>query len=264
MYRQHFGLNKEPFSKNNEKLWDDGHLAILRERFQWLLESPGVGLLTGEPGIGKTAALRQLASKLNPHRYHIVYMADTDLSRFDFYRQFALELGLEPAYHRAALWRDLKSRITHMVEQNQILPIWIIDEAQNLPKPFFQDFSSFLNFAFDSKNMLTVWLVGHPILASTLNRSPYAHFTSRIQVRVRLEPIHDRVRFAQMIQHVLQDAGCHHTLMSESGMELIRLASKGNPRKIGQILVTAMRLATPKGLNHLTDDLLMESIEALQ
>ena len=151
-----------------------------------------------------------------------------------------------------------------MAEQNQILIIWVIDEAQNLSKSFFQDFASFLNFSFDSKNLITVWFVGHPILAATLSRAPYAHFTSRIQVRVRLEPINDRKRFAAMIQHAIQSSGCHQTLFSDSGLELMRLASKGNPRKTGQILTTAMRLAVPKGLNHLPDELIQESIEALQ
>ena len=94
MYRQHFGLSRDLFACNTNELWDDGHFAPLQERFQWLLDSPGIGLLTGEPGIGKTVALRQLTSKLNPHRYHVIYTADTDLSRLDFYRQMALELGI--------------------------------------------------------------------------------------------------------------------------------------------------------------------------
>ncbi len=264
MYTQHFGLSRDILSSHADDLWDDGHLATLKERFQWLLESPGIGILTGESGVGKTATIRQLTGKLNPHRYHIIYTADTDLSRLDFYRQMAMEIGLEPAYHRAQLWRDIKSKITLMAEQNQILIIWVIDEAQNLPKLFFQDFASFLNFSFDSKNLITTWFIGHPILASTLNRSPYAHFASRIQVRVRLEPINDRERFAALVRHIIQGAGCNQTLLSESGLELIRLASKGSPRKIRQILVTAMRLAVPKGLNHLPDDLLLESVEVMQ
>lgn len=60
MYRQHFGLTQAPLGKESTALWDDGALARLAERFAWLLDSPGVGLLTGEPGVGKTAALRHL------------------------------------------------------------------------------------------------------------------------------------------------------------------------------------------------------------
>ena len=41
----------------------------------------------------------------------------------------------------------------------------ILDEAQNLPPEFFRDFPAFLNFAFDSRDLITVWFVGHPLLA---------------------------------------------------------------------------------------------------
>ena len=108
MYRQHFGLRSAPLDKDSTELWDDGALARLAERFQWLLASPGVGLLTGEPGVGKTAALRHLTRGLNPHRYLTIYLAETEFGRIDLYRSLARALGLEPSYRRADLWRDLK------------------------------------------------------------------------------------------------------------------------------------------------------------
>lgn len=80
MYQQHFGLKYSPLGKQTPELWDDGPLAQLAERFPWLLNSPGVGLLTGEAGVGKTAALRHLTGSLNPHRYQVVYLAETDFA----------------------------------------------------------------------------------------------------------------------------------------------------------------------------------------
>ena len=165
MYQQHFGLKHAPLGKQIPELFDDGALSTLKDRFQWLLESPGVGLLTGAAGVGKTAALRQLTRDLNPHRYQVIYMAETDFGRLDLYRGLALALGLEPAYRRAQLWRDIKARIGELADGKQVLPLWIIDEAQNLPTEFFRDFPAFLNFAFDSRDLMSVWLVGHPILA---------------------------------------------------------------------------------------------------
>ena len=116
MYLQHFGLRHPPLGKEGSELWDDGSLAQLRERFDWLLQSPGIGLLTGEPGVGKTAALRQLTRGLNPHRYQPIYLAETDFGRVDLYRSLARELGLEPAHRRAQLWRDIKARIHELVD----------------------------------------------------------------------------------------------------------------------------------------------------
>lgn len=264
MVLQHFGLRHPPLGKESTELWDDGALAQLAERFAWLLQSPGLGLITGEPGVGKTAALRHLTGTLNPHRYQVIYQAETDFGRVDIYRGLARALGVEPSYRRAHLWRDIKLRIHELVDGKQLTPVWIIDEAQNLPPEFFRDFPAFLNFAFDSRDLIAVWLVGHPALAQTLERAPYAALHSRIQVRVQLKAVVERERFQLLVGHALKAAGCPHTLLADSGMELLRQASKGLPRQAGRILLTAMRLAVPKGLNHLPDDLLSQAIEELR
>ena len=134
MYRQHFGLSSQPLGKDTRELWDDGPIAALKERFQWLLENPGVALLTGDPGVGKTSALRQIADGLNPHRYKVIYMAETDFGRMDIYRQLALALGLDAAFRRSQLWRDIKARILKLADGEHVLPVWIIDAGAE-PSP---------------------------------------------------------------------------------------------------------------------------------
>ena len=264
MYLQHFGLRHAPLGKELTEPWDDGALAHLKQRFDWLLNSPGLGLLTGEPGVGKTVALRSLTSPLNPHRYMVLYQAETDFGRVDIYRGLARALGLEPSYRRAQLWRDIKQRVHDLVDTKNVTPVWIIDEAQNLPLEFFRDFPAFLNFAFDSRDLMTVWLVGHPVLAQALDRPPYAALQSRIQVRIQLKPVIERERFQGLILHALKSVGCQHTLLADSGMELLRQASKGLPRQAGRILCTAMRLAMLKGLNYLPDEIVQQAIAELQ
>jgi MSHA biogenesis protein MshM len=263
MVLQHFGLTHYPLGKANTELWDDGPHARLAERFQWLLDSPGVGLLTGEPGVGKTTTLRQLTAKLNPHRYLVVYLAETDFGRLDLYRSLALALGLEPPHRRAALWREIKARILELADGKGISVLWIIDEAHNLPPEFFRDLPAFLNFAFDSRDLMTIWLLAHPRLAQTLARAPYAALASRIQVRLNLGPIAERERFNLLIEHAFRHAGAQHTLLSDSALELLRQASQGLPRKAGAILKTSIQLAMAKGLNHLPDEVIQQAIEEL-
>nr|WP_254367192.1 ATP-binding protein [Paraburkholderia sp. NMBU_R16] len=180
------------------------------------------------------------------------------------YRALARGLGLEPSYRRADLWRDIKQRIVELAQSRQIVPVWIIDESPHLAAEFFRDLPSFLNFSQDARDLITVWLVGHPGLASMLERAQYAALHSRIQVRVHFTPVLERERFSQLIAHALNAAGCTHTLLSDSALEQLREASRGVPRQAGRILRNAMRLAVPKGLNHIPDDLLQRAIEEVR
>lgn len=264
MITSSFGLTHMPLGKKMPELWDNGQIEKFNQQFQWLLQTPGIGLLTAEPGLGKTAALRQITSKLNPHQYQLVYIAETDFGRLDFYRQLALKFGLSPAFRRAQLWRDMKEHFTQLVTQKNILPVLIIDEAQNLPSEFFRDLPSFLNFVFDSKDYMTVWLVGHPELARKINNPCFSALASRIQVRFELKPIIEREAFKNLLLHGFEQAGVKNQILSDSGIEIMRMASQGNPRKAHQIITTALRLANDKNMNYLPDDIVQEAIAMLQ
>lgn len=264
MYQSFFGFTQPPFGKACTALWDNGQVAGLHQQFNWLLQSPGIGLLTAEPGLGKTAALRQITRQLNPHQYGVYYIADTDFGRLDFYRQLAILFGLPASYRRSQLWRNIKEYITHLVTQKNLLPVLIIDEAQNLPTEFFRDFPSFINFVFDSKDYLTVWLAGHPDLARAIDRPMNAALASRIQARYEFKPFTEREEFKQFLDHGFREAGCTHQLLSDSAIELLRMASRGNPRQVHRIIITALRLATDKKMNHLADDMIKEAIAILK
>ncbi len=264
MYQQYFGLKSIPFGKNSSSLWSHEDLTVLQECFTSSLNAPGIGLLTGEPGVGKTAALHNIIKQLNPHQYFVIYLAETQFTSFDIYRQLALHFGLVPAHRFAQLWRDIKNHIRERVEHKRSLPIIIIDEAQNLPADFFRSFPSFLNFDFDAKDMMTVWLVGHPILSNIIDRAPYAALASRVYFRCQIRPIIDRDAFTQLMQHAFNESGCHTTILSDSGIEIIRIASSGRPRYVHRILVNAMQLAMQKNLHHLPDDLIQEAIALLK
>jgi MSHA biogenesis protein MshM len=263
MFLQHFGLKQAPLGKSSA-FWAHDDFNRLKENFMHLLHSPGIGLLTGESGVGKTAALRQIQQGLNPHQYAIFYLSETQFTSFDIYRQIAQNLGMIPNYRFAQLWRDIKNQIREMCENKRCLPILIIDEAQNLPLDFFRGFPSFLNFDFDAKNMMTVWLVGHPTLSSILDRAAYNALASRIQVRFQLQPMMNREQFTDLISHAFKEAGAQARLLTDSGIEIIRMSSKGRPRYAHHILVCAMQLAAQKGLNFLPDELLQEAIAQLK
>ena len=86
-------MRHAPLGKELTEPWDDGALAHLKQRFNWLLQSPGMGPITGKPGVGKTSALRSITSTFNLHRYQVLYQAETDFGRVDIYRALARALA---------------------------------------------------------------------------------------------------------------------------------------------------------------------------
>jgi MSHA biogenesis protein MshM len=75
------------------------------------------------------------------------------------------------------------------------------------------------------------------------------------RTQLQLQPIIERERFGELIEHAFKQAGAQNTLLSDSGVELLRQAS---PRQAGRILKTSLQLAVAKGHNHLPDDLIQE------
>src|SRR6266566_3384611 len=64
---------------------------------------------------------------------------------------------------------------------------------------------AFLNFAFDSRDLLTLWLVGLPPLARHLRMQQHAPLAMRIVHYLHLEPL-DREAFSAMIDHAMEAA----------------------------------------------------------
>jgi len=148
MYRKRFGLTGHPMPKNaHGKTFFDKtpNYDRLRRAFGRLVDEPGLALLTGDPGVGKTAAIRNLCASLPKPDHLVVYLCDTAVSPLDLYRTLAIELGVRPSHRRAELWADIKKTLVHMVDERGTTPVLVIDEAHLLSDRFLLDLSGFLN-----------------------------------------------------------------------------------------------------------------------
>jgi len=197
MYKNHFGFKHAILDKAVPTLWKNKQYDELLNQFNGLLSSPGVGLLTGHSGVGKTITLNHIIQHINPHQYKVMYNPETNLCQLEIYQNLAVSLGIEPSYRRSKLWRDIKETLLMLYDQASVLPLWIIDEAHYLPVDFFKDLPAFLNFKFDSKMPITIWLVGYPELSDILNRQSNEALRSRLHVRYSMKPLTHRDDFKQ-------------------------------------------------------------------
>lgn len=121
--------------------------------------------------------------------HKVIYISDTGFSRYEFYRILASKLEIEISYIMIDLWVSIKDHLANLKKHKKLLPIIIIDEAQNLPFDFFDNLASFLNYNYDSEDMLTLWLVGNSHLLRRLKHSRYDDITSRIRIYHTLKQI---------------------------------------------------------------------------
>lgn len=266
MYRKRFGLTGHPMPKDAQgKTFFDKSPAYdkLKRSFQRTLDEPGLALLTGEPGVGKTAAIRNLCLQLPKPDYLVLYLSDTAVSPLDLYRTLAIELGVRPSHRRAQLWADIKKALVHLVDERHTAPVVIVDEAQHLGDRFLVDLSGFLNFAFDSRDLLTLWLVGLPALRRTLASQEHAALATRIATQVHFEPVADKDAFADAILGSLAAVGASQKILAEPALDLLFRQSRGFLRVAARLLRTALRIAHERDQSFVDESVMALAVEEL-
>jgi type II secretory pathway predicted ATPase ExeA len=265
-YLKRFGLTAPPLPKNAQGktfFANTPGFQKLRRGFVRLCDEPGLGLATAESGVGKTTAIRQLCSELPRPDYHISYLSDTDCSPLALYHGMADALGAQPSHRRDRLWVSLKKTLLHMVDEQGIKPIIVVDEGQLLSDRFLGNLSAFLNYHFDSRDVFTLWLVGMPALARCLSRQLHSALAMRVAASVHLEPISQRDLFAEFVEHGLTSVGATQKLFSDSALELLFRASRGIPRMASKILRTALQLAHERDQNFIDDPVMEAAIDEM-
>lgn len=260
-YLQRFSLAHHVFPQNaqGDSFFETPSYQKLRRRFQLLSREPGLGILVADVGVGKTSAIRNLCRTLPRPDYRVVYQCDTAVSPLDLYRELAVEFGVTPSHRRAQLWRDLKTAMQHMVDEEDIQPLLIIDEAQHLSDAILIDLAGFLNFAMDSRNLLGLWLVGQPTLLALLRMKRHAALASRIAARVHLEPLSTREDFSAFLAHGLKAAGATSNIVSDSAIELLFRVSRGVPRHAARLMREALIVAHEQQKSFL-DEAVLEAV----
>ena len=104
MYRKHFGLSRHVFDKELEgdELFESTSTTELSARLSYLIDLRGIGLVTGEPGSGKTTTCRKVVCSLHSGLYRVIYTPLSTGNVMDLYKSLSWELGLSTERSRAA------------------------------------------------------------------------------------------------------------------------------------------------------------------
>lgn len=197
-----YGLKFNPFSPEvpTAALWVSPPL----ESFCWRLEHQvgegGFALATGEPGTGKSAALRIVAERLSQLRDVTVgILSRPQASLADFYRELGHLFGVPLSPHnRWASAKALREKWLHHIDRALYRPVLLIDEAQEMNTAVLAELRLLASADLDSRSILTILLAGDRRLAARLESVDLLPIASRIRSRLRTEPLPP----AQLLHHL--------------------------------------------------------------
>jgi len=217
----YFNLTSLPFTKeiSTEKLLTLPSIERYLAAVQLLVETRGIGTLTGKNGTGKSCLLRLLEDRLQPGLYKSYYLCHTSVGIVEFYTHLCDLFGLTPGFRRASMFRAIKE---HLLNNDVLAEIRLLT-----------------NFNIDSVNALTVLLCGNEHLPRKFGLSVLEPLASAITITIFVEALPKEESFAY-IENRLSDCGAGTPLFTKNALELIHQASGGNMRAIGTIATSAM------------------------
>lgn len=259
-YFTRYGLEFNPFIKNSKEiLVNTSEYKETLFRLDYLAKTKGFGILTGSAGRGKTTAIRNWASALNPSLYKVVYSSLSTLTPNDFYRNLVKELGNEPAFKKPDNFRIIQEEITRLSVEKRKTPIIIIDEANYINNAILNDLKILFNFEMDSRDRAAILLAGLPKLNATLQLQIHEPLKQRIVMNYNMDGL-SKDEGKIYIHEKIKGAGCNQTIFEEAAIEAILNAADGTPRLINKYCNASLLIGDTNKANLITADIIMQAI----
>jgi len=249
--QQLYGLRWNPFSPDVpvEALWRSPELDTFSWRLERLVRRGGFALITGDPGTGKSVALRQLAHHLE-QTPDILFgaLARPQSTLPDFYRELGHLFGVPLAPHnRWAGFKSLRETWIAQVEATRCRPVLLVDEAQQILPNVLAELRILASTDFDSRSLLTVILVGDARLTAQFRRADLLPVASRIRLRLTLGYLQPP-QLVEWLGHALDKAG-RPDLMTPEVKQILAEHAVGNLRVLTNMANDLLETAAQKDRN---------------
>jgi general secretion pathway protein A len=258
--QSHYGLKFNPFRPDIpvEALYTSPTLDAFLRRVELSIADGGYVMITGDPGSGKSAALRLLSKRLGSLRDVVVGTIEHPQSRtMDFYRELGDLFGVPlQAHNRWGGFKALRARWSEHIATTLSRPVLIVDEAQEALMQVFTELRVMASKDFDSKQLLCIVLAGDGRLVERLRSPDLLPIGSRIRRRLVLEYA-SRDELLACLDHVLETAGSPSLMTTELKATLADHAA-GNYRVLMNLADELLTVALDRDLPRLDEKLYLE------
>jgi len=242
MYERYYGLRERPFELSPDPRYlflSNKHREALTHLRYGLGGRPGLTVLVGEAGTGKTTLIRAALHAANGAAARIVHLSNPTLTRADFFEYLTARFGFSPEA-AASKTRFLAELERVIAAPNSQVPALVVDEAQSLPHELLEEIRLLTNLEASSGKSLAVALVGQPELADRLNDPSLRQLKQRIALRCELPALDLRETAAYITARIRTAGGSAELLFSREAVIAIHEHSKGIPRTISVICDNAL------------------------
>ncbi len=227
-----YSLKFNPFSSQApvSALWIPPQIQSFCWRIEQQIGEGGFALVAGDPGVGKSAALRLLTEHLNGLRDLCVGILTRPQAKMaDFYRElghlFGVSLSPSNRWHSS---KSLREKWLAHIEAAVYRPVLIIDEAQEVNSLVLSELRLLASADLDSRSILTIVLTGDQRLVARLEEPDLLPIASRMRSRLRLEALPPK-QLQECMNHLLKAAG-NSKLLSPSLIQTLCEHASGNLR----------------------------------
>lgn len=255
-----YGLKWNPFLADvpTEALFEDARLLSFRERVEHLATSGGYALLTGDPGVGKSAALRIMTKALRDvPDVEVGIVTRPQCSVFDFYRELGELFGVQLSpCNRWGGTKVLRDRWIEHIDRTGVRPTLVVDEAQEMRSEVLSEIRLLSSHMLDSQLLLLVILAGDVRLLDRLRTPDLLALATRIRVRLSLASL-DPQALREVLVHAMKAAGAAH-LMSDGLVDTLATHAGGNLRVMMNMGAELLDAAVRKDAGKLDETLFFE------
>lgn len=260
MFTQYFGLKFNPFSKEVpvDKLFISHDLLEFESRLKYLQDTRGIGLVAGEPGSGKSTALRKFVTELNPALYKSCYFSLATVTVMEFYHGLALELGEEPKHKKIAVFHQIQQAISSMYYDRRITPVIVLDEIHLTANKVLEDLRLIFNFKMDSQNPFILILAGQPLIRSKLAMN----INNPLRQRLVVKHVMQGLKSGELKDYCysrLKSAGLSEEIFTDSAFEAIYATTNGLPRVINSLVTNCLLCAYAKKVRQIDEEIVYQA-----
>jgi general secretion pathway protein A len=244
VYRNFYHLKEEPFRLTPDPAFicmTSQHQEALSGLIYSVCTRPGLTVLVGEAGTGKTTLLYSLLYLLEKRRYVTAMCNNPTLTRAEFYDLLMVKLGVDCASSlKSRQWMALQDTLLQYRTAGRPA-VLIVDEAQRLSTELLEEVRLLLNLETPREKLLQIIVAGQPELGETLQRPELRQLKQRISCICRLEPL-SLEELREYLRHRLTRAGLpEQNLFSEPVIQVIFEYTQGIPRLVNSLCDSALQ-----------------------